>query len=343
MALALYTPDFGYYSSEIPKFGKSGDFITAPELSSLFAQSIAQQCRQILTSLDGGDILELGAGSGKFAADLLMELHHLNCLPHYYFIFEKSDALRKQQQERLKTTLPQLIDRIVWLDEFPPPNKIKGILLAHEVLEAQPVHCFEIGKNEITERSVTLENGQFTWKITPPTTPLLTRHVEIILQECPLNAGYQSEINLNLDHLVSSMAASLERGVILLFDYGYGRREYYHPDRMRGTLTCFSKHRAHEDPFQHIGLQDITAHVDFTAVIESAIGADLHLGGFTTQSSFLLACGLLDLAHQWQQNQAIKTLTLPSQMGELIKVMALTKHFKEPLLGFNLHDRRRSL
>jgi SAM-dependent MidA family methyltransferase len=349
MESALYYPELGFYTSPRPKFGKLGDFITAPELSPLFAKSIARQCHPILKSLNGGDILELGAGSGKLAMEILLELNQLNQLPKTYYIFEKSPALRLQQQLFLKEHCAYFMPRIVWLDTL--KNKIKGIVLANEVLDALPVHCFRIEKDGMVERCVAFEQGQFVWKLTASTTPSLIRHVTLIQQECKMDNGYESEINLNLDHWITSIANILEKGVILLFDYGYGRREYYHPDRTQGTLMCFYQHHRYDDPFPWVGLQDITAHVDFTAVLESAISAGLNLGGYTTQSSFLLACGLLDLAQQnllmtadnYQQNQAIKKLTFPSQMGELIKVMALTKHYKETLLGFSLYDRKRNL
>lgn len=350
MELALYAPKLGYYCSPTPKFGKQGDFITSPELSSLFTQSTARQCQQVLEMIDGGDILELGAGSGRFASDLLLELEKLNSLPHQYLIFEKSPALQLQQQTLLQESCGHLMDRIHWLRELPTTRKIKGLIIANEVIDAMPIHCFRIEEDGIKERCVTVENEQFTWTVTPPTTAELTRRVNLILQECPIEPGYESEVNLELYHWIPQIADALETGVILFLDYGYGRREYYHPDRSNGTLMCYSEHHRHDDPFQLIGLQDITAHVDFTAVVESAIDANLMLGGYTTQSSFLLACGLLELTNQsptsidyYHQTQAIKKLTLPSQMGESIKVMALTKNISEPLLGFSLSDRRRNL
>jgi len=350
MELALYTPSLGFYCSDTPKFGAAGDFVTAPEISSLFAKSVARQAEQVLTTLNGGDILEIGVGSGKFANDLLLELEKLNCLPQHYFIYEKSEALRAQQQITLRKDCSHLYSRIHWLDNLPLKNKLTGIIIANEVLDALPFHCFRIESDGIQERCVTFDRHGFCWEVAPPSKELI-RRVNLILQECFLSPGYESEINLNLYQWLPQVANSLEKGVTLLFDYGYGRREYYHPDRTLGTFMCFYQHHRETNPFQWVGLQDITAHVDFTAVIECAIGETLRLGGYTTQSSFLLAAGLLDLASQneltvidqYQQNQAIKKLTLPSQMGELIKVMALTKNFQEPLLGFALHDRRRSL
>jgi SAM-dependent MidA family methyltransferase len=334
---------------------------------------VAQQTQSILSTLNEGDILEIGAGSGKFAKDLLLELEQRQALPKNYFIVEKSAGLRTQQQHLLKTDCAHLFERIHWLADLPTQNKMTGVIIANEVLDALPFHCFRIEEDGIKERCVIINplsqrgspsafceaggfsipgtKNYFTWKTTEPITPALTQHVKHILEECPLGPGYESEVNLAIDQWIPQVANCLNKGVILLFDYGYGRREYYHPDRTHGTFMCFHQHQRHTDPFQWIGLQDMTAHVDFTAVIENAVSANLKLGGYTTQSSFLLACGLLDLANQpdlstadqYQQNQAIKKLTLPSQMGELIKVMALTKDYKEPLIGFSLHDRSRNL
>lgn len=349
MELALYAPGLGYYSAGSHKLGKMGDFVTAPEISPLFAQSIAMQMQQILTKLPSGSILEIGAGSGVFARDLLLKLESLNSLPKHYYILEISAELRARQKQFLKSTAPHLLPLITWIDHL--PRDFIGVIFANEVLDAIPVNCFRIGNNEILERCVKWEDNKFQWDITPPITSELTEQVNFLRQEYSLFPGYESEIRLQMPPFIRSIADTLTKGVILFFDYGYGRSEYYHPDREQGTLMCFFQHYHHDDPFTYVGLQDITAHVDFTSVIETASEEHLTLAGFTTQASFLLACGLLDLAEQkelseieqFEQNQAIKKLTLPSQMGEIIKVMGLTKNFAEPLIGFNLHDRRRDL
>lgn len=351
MELALYAPGLGYYSAGSPKFGVEGDFVTAPEISPIFAQCLARQCQQILTTLKTGDILELGAGTGQLAKELLLELETLNCLPQHYFILETSADLRDRQQTLLNSELPSpLYSRITWLDSL-PKKKISGIILANEVLDALPVHCFAIQNKIAYERCVTWKENQFTWQLTQPTTPELTDSIRHLQTEYLNEENYESEINLLAPKWVNSIGNSLETGVILLFDYGYGQREYYHPDRTQGTLMCYYQHHRHTDPFQFVGLQDITAHVDFTRIIENAITADLSLGGYTTQSHFLMACGLLEITQKktlsekerFRQNQAIKTLTLPSQMGEAIKVMGLTKNWDNALLGFSLHDRVRDL
>jgi SAM-dependent MidA family methyltransferase len=351
MELALYAPGLGYYSAGQHKFGKNGDFVTAPEISPLFSQCVAQQCKQILSELKKGDILELGAGSGIFAKDILLELENLNHLPEHYFILEISAELRARQKQLLTQYCPHLLTRIVWLDAL-PTHAIEGIIIANEVLDAMPVHCFRIHNAEIKERCVTWKKDHFTWLLTTPTTSALTDTVKLLLQQHLLSEEYESEINLMLPAWINSITSTLKKGVILLFDYGYGEAEYYHAERTMGTLMCYHQHQRHDDPFKLIGLQDITAHVNFTAVVENACAAGCNLSGYTTQAAFLLHCDLLKLAQEKKtitltqeinQIQAIKKLTLPSEMGELIKVMALSKNYSKSLCGFPLPDRRRDL
>ncbi len=348
MELALYAPGLGYYSAGQTKLGKEGDFITAPEISPLFAQCVAQQGKEILNELGAGDILEIGAGSGVFAKDLLLELENLHSLPRHYFILEISAELRARQKQLIAEQCSHLLERIIWLDTL-PSAPIQGMIIANEVLDAMPVHCFRIDKGRIQERCVTWENDHFTWLSTTPTLSALTQHLEPLLQTLP--DGYESEINLMLPAWIRSITSVLEKGVILLFDYGYGRTEYYHPERTMGTLMCYSQHHRHSSPFTLIGLQDITAHVDFTMAVEQAYAAGCSLAGYSTQAAFLLNCHLLEIAKQNEktvleetnQAQAIKRLVLPSEMGELIKVMAISKNFTQSLLGFPQPDRRRDL
>lgn len=350
MESALYHPEYGYYTSPRFALGKEGDFTTAPEISPVFAQCFAHQCQPIILELGDADILELGAGSGKLAADLLKELHALNCLPQHYYIFEISETLRNKQKAYLQQTCPDFFARITWLETL--PEKLTGIIIANEVLDALPFNCIRFEKDEIKERVVCWENEQFAWKIKPASPELQSIAAEIDMQ-CGLAGNYESEVNLQLSAFVRDVANTLERGVILFSDYGYGQHEYYHPQRNQGTLTCFYQHRKHDNPFLWPGLQDITAHVDFTRVIEIAFENGCTLGGFTTQTGFLLACGLTTIADELKKtlnpvdefklNQAIKILTLPSEMGETIKVMGLIKNLEITLLGFNLYDRSRDL
>jgi SAM-dependent MidA family methyltransferase len=349
MELALYAPGLGYYSAGMHKLGREGDFVTAPEISPLFAKCVAKQCSQILTELDHGDILEFGAGSGIFAKDLLLELEKLDALPTHYFILEVSPDLRQRQLELFKTRCPHLLSRIAWLDRL-PEQPINGIIFANEVLDAMPVHCFTVLQNEIKERCVDWENNQFVWRLSSGS-PELHHYLKTILPAFSLDSGYQSEASLIQPAWIATMAQALNKGLLLLIDYGYGRAEYYHPERRDGTLMCFYRHHKLTNPLTLVGLQDITAHVDFTLLAESAVNAGLNVSGFTTQAAFLLATGLLEIANEqslpeietFKQNQQIKMLTLPSQMGEVVKVLGLTKNINISLLGFSLQDRRKNL
>jgi len=349
MELALYAPGLGYYRTGTHKFGRSGDFVTAPEISPLFAKSVARQCLQIIREIDHCHILEFGAGSGVFAKDVLLELEKLNALPDHYFILEISGELRDRQMNLFKTACPHLLSRISWLDTLPTVS-FNGIIFANEVLDAMPVHCFEVTENTIEERCISLENNHFVWR-TQPTAHELKAYLDSILQGYSLPIGYQSEANLIQPAWIATLADCLTKGVILLIDYGYSRHEYYHPERSQGTLMCFYQHHHHADPFVLVGLQDITAHVDFTHIAESADIAGLTVSGFTTQAAFLLSNGLLDIADEstltevekYKQNQEIKILTMPGQMGEIVKVMGLTKNLDISLLGFSLQDRRSDL
>lgn len=350
MREALYHPTLGYYEADTFTLGKAGDFTTAPQISPLFAQCFAKQCTQIFAMCGSDIILELGAGTGQFASDILAALHELQTLPKHYYIYEISKNLRLKQQQFLQETCPMWMDRITWLDAL--PSYLSGVVIANEVLDALPFQCFSLVNGEIKERRVTWENESFTWQLSPATSSLLEK-VTYLRDEYGLANDYASEINFEYQPLLQSLSAMLTNGVVLLSDYGYGGHEYYRRERNRGTLTCFYKHRSHDNPFIFPGLQDITAHVDFTNVIESATASGFTLAGFTTQAGFLLSTGLTELTEKAEKNlssretfslhQGIKYLTLPDQMGERVKVMALAKNLDDCLLGFSLQDRRRDL
>lgn len=346
MEMALYHPQWGYYHSDTMTIGKAGDFTTAPEVSPLFAQCMAQQCEQLFAALPARQLLEIGAGTGRLASDLLTALKQP--LAHYY-ILEISPSLRRRQQALLQQTHPDFFSRITWLETL--PTGFNGIVLANEVLDALPVACFHIG-DSITERGVGWDNDHFSWRLAP--SPALAEQAALLCHEYGLPMGYTAEIAVRLPAFMQSLADALSTGVILFADYGYGRPEYYDPARKEGTLTCFYQHRRHHNPLILPGLQDITAHVDFTAVAEQALAHDLTLWGYTTQAAFLLGCGLVELAAQAEEGlspvdvinlrQGIKTLTLPSEMGDRIKIMVLGKQVDlPPLKGFALQDRRRDL
>jgi len=347
MHLALYHPQFGYYNSSDFTIGKKGDFTTAPEISSLFSECVANHIAPVLTQPGMNNLLEIGAGTGRFAKDIQDALQKSNIKNTNYFIYEISPALQKKQKEFLQNS----VTKIHWLDDI--PDSFSGVVLANEVLDAIPTHCFRIEKNKIMERFVTWKQDHLDWKIDEPTSGNLREKVRKIYDKYQFIDGYESEINLNLEHFIKKISQSLERGIITFIDYGYGQREYYHPERCHGTLTCFHQHQIECNPFLHVGNQDITSHVDFTSVIEYASDRHCELQGYTTQSAFLLDCGLLDFAkkaetsqnesEQFHIHQAIKRLTMPNEMGDVVKVMTLSKNITVNLAGFKLRDRRRDL
>ena len=333
---ALYTPGLGYYSAGSRKFGVEGDFITAPEISPLFSHCIARQCQQVLAAIEeNGMILEFGAGSGIMAADILQELENLDSLPKKYLILEISADLQQRQRATLEKHVPHLIDRIEWLQQL-PETKLQGVILANEVLDAMPVHRFRLDEQDVSEFYVSIEESEFKWQILPTENEELREAVEKLRPNLPV--GYISEINLTLPAWIQSLP--LATGLVLLIDYGFPSNEYYHDQRNEGTLMCHYRHQTHDNPLINVGLQDITAHVNFTAIADAAIAANLKVASYTNQANFLLAAGLApnidpdDTKAYLQQAQQIKTLVLPSEMGELFKVMALTANFDNPLLGF---------
>ena len=350
MELCLYTAGLGYYSAGQRKFGAGGDFVTAPEVSPLFGRCLANACRAVLESLHGGDILEFGAGSGQLAIDVLGELERRDCLPGRYLILERSAGLRQRQQQALQRELPQLLDRVVWIDTLPDAG-FRGVMLANEVLDAMAVERFQWDGKAAGLFHVRCEDGAFQWQLQPQSDET-TAAIESLASTCQLSPGYISELNVMLPAWLQSVAAPLQQGVMLLIDYGYPRHEYYHPQHSSGTLMCHYRQRAHDDPFLWPGLQDITAHVDFTAVAEAALASDLEVSGYTTQACFLLDSGLGDLlqqagpmdsTHYMLLAQQAKTLILPGEMGERFKCIALTRGMTTTVPGFGLQDYRNRL
>jgi SAM-dependent MidA family methyltransferase len=348
MELALYAPGLGYYAAGARKFGAAGDFITSPEVSPVFARCLARQCRQVFSVLGGGDLLEFGAGSGVLAADLLLELESLDVLPDRYLILEVSPDLRQRQRETLERQAPELCDRVEWLESM-PPSGFRGMVIANELLDAMPVQRCRWWHGESQEQFVTWEKEGFSsvWRAVE------TPGLEAAMKGIPVESeDYESEINLRAGSWMHSLSQVVEAGAVLLVDYGYSRSEYYLPQRNRGTLMCHYRHRAHADPFVYPGLQDITAHVDFTAVAEAAQAAGLAVAGYTTQAYFLMGSGLdeivaasdpEDLVAHMNLVQGVKTLTLPSEMGERFKVLGLTRGVDLPLIGFSMRDMRERL
>ncbi len=348
MQLALYTPGLGYYSAGTHKLGEGGDFTTAPEISPLFSRCLARQCTQVLLHLGGGSVLELGAGSGTMALEMLREFERMHCLPETYCILEVSADLRARQQTLLREQLPHLIERVQWLDSL--PGEFVGVVVANEVLDALPVQRFVIQGGEISALGVTHVDGQLAWQ-TRPASDALRVAAQAIQAEVQGNwqEGYCSEVNLALPDWVSALSDTLQQGVVLFVDYGWPRRQYYSAERMQGTLSCFFRQRMHDDPLINVGLQDITAWVDFTAVAEAGIAAGLELQGFATQAHFLFGCGLESLLAdmgelsdpaRWQLSQQVQKLTLPGEMGESFKAMAFARECDIELHGFAFRDLR---
>ena len=349
MELALYAPGLGYYSAGSEKIGAEGDFVTAPEISPLFSRCLARQCEQVIRRLGRGVILEPGAGTGVMAADMLLELERRGALPEAYWILEPSAELQRRQKQTLEARTPRLMDRINWLESL-PARPFDGVILANEVLDAFPFDRIRIEGGEVYELHVAWEDGRFAWR-SLPADQALRDYAGAILDIQSLPDGYTSEVNRSVQPFIASLADVLDRGVILLVDYGYPRAEYYHPQRIDGTMLCHYRHRVHADPFVYLGLQDITASVDFTTVAEAASAAGLAVAGFTTQAHFLLGCGLDAMREGDDGDQKalleyarqVKLLTLPAEMGERFKAMGLGRGFDEPLAGFSLNDQRHRL
>jgi SAM-dependent MidA family methyltransferase len=354
MQLALYAPGLGYYSAGARKFGAAGDFITAPEVAPVFSRCLAVQCAEVLQNLKTSDarILELGAGSGVMAAELLAELERQGALPAEYLILDLSADLRERQQATIAQTVPHLLDRVHWLDGL-PDEPCTGLIIANEVLDALSVQRFAIRQGQINALGVSDEFGQFVLAEVRGGERLVAAVRQIERDAgVTLPDGYESELCLGLDQWLAGIGASLARGVMLFVDYGLPRREYYSLERTRGTLLCHFRHRFHDDALARVGLQDITAWVDFTAVAEAATEAGFEVAGYTTQAHFLIGAGLgdfvahvegLDLVQRLNLSRQAMVLTLPGEMGERFKVIALSRDYDTPLRGFATRDLRHTL
>jgi SAM-dependent MidA family methyltransferase len=334
MELALYTPGLGYYAAGARKFGADGDFVTAPEISSLFGACLAKSIADVLRET-AGDVLELGPGSGKLACDILRALDAADALPRKYYLLEVSADLRERQRQAITALPAHLAQRAEWLDAM--PADFVGVMIANEVLDVLPAHLVKFSHGEIFERGVAVEEGAFIWQDVPSLPRELHAPVAQIRNEYLDRAppeGYLTEVAPAVGALVASLGQSLKHGALIFIDYGFRGPEFYHPSRITGTLMCHYRHYAHTDPFLYPGLQDITAHVDFTAVAEAALAAGLQLAGYTTQGQFLIASGLTDLLAKADPSDAapylrltnqVQRLVSPAEMGEFFKVIGFTR------------------
>lgn len=352
---ALYTTGLGYYVAGSSKFGADGDFVTAPEVSALFGSVVARQCAEVLAMTEQGSVLEFGAGSGKLAVDMLQTFEALGTMPTAYNILEVSAELRARQESRLRACVPHLLERVSWLPEM-PGNHV-GVIIANEVLDALPVERFVKRHGEIQQQCVAYDesndDGGFFWTIRPATKRLRCAVVEIEADlGQPLAEGYNSEISLAMAPWIADVVQCLQQGAVFLFDYGVSRSEYYAPDRSAGWLRCHFRHYAHSDPFVHPGIQDLTTWVDFSAVAAAAVANDARILGYQSQSHFLIGGGLeiemqgfsaLPLRQQTELSGQIKTLTLPGEMGENFKCIALSRGEISTPSAFRLADRTQTL
>lgn len=348
MQWVLYAPGLGYYVAGTRKFGAGGDFVTGPELTPLYGRALATQIAAILAATPGGDIVELGGGSGRLAADLLLTLGESGAAPSSYRIVEVSPELRERQQATIAREAPALVATVEWLDSL--PSAIAGVAVMNEVLDAIPPHLIVRRGNAWLERGVTIDAaGALQWAERALGDPQLRALAE---RRFPEAEDYLSEVNPAAEALVEDVGTRLTAGALLVIDYGFPRAEFYHPQRFQGTLMGHYRHRAHADPFLWPGLSDLTSHVDFTAVAEAGVRAELEVAGFTSQAAFLLGCGLLDrLAESGEPGTpayikattAVQTLVSPAEMGELFKVMALARSSGLKWPGFALADARHRL
>lgn len=333
MHLALYAPGLGYYGAGARKFGEGGDFTTAPEVSPLFGRVLARQCAPVLRELPGAGILELGAGSGALAVQMLTALREQDAAPSRYSILEVSPELQERQKAAIARHCPDMLSGVTWLQAL--PERLNGVILANEVADALPVERFRKSGEGVLQYRVAADGAGFAWRQDPAPDFLqaAVRHIEDTLG-APLPNGYVSEVSPGLPAWVAGLGDSLSAGLVLLFDYGLPRREYYAPDRSGGWLRCHFRHRAHEDPLVYPGIQDLSAWVDFTAVAEAATAAGLDVAGYTTQAAFLLHGGLeqeladfprLSTHAQLELSRQVRMLTLPGEMGEHFKCIALSR------------------
>lgn len=351
MQEALYAPGLGYYAAGATKFGAEGDFITAPEISSVFGRILARQSAEVLSEIENGEILEFGAGSGKLAVDMLTALDELGALPDSYQILEVSADLQDRQQRRMQAEIPQLAGRVQWISDL--PQDFDGVMVANEVLDAFPVERFVRRDSSVLQLCVSLQAGSLVWteRAAPDRLASAVADIEAEIGRT-LDDGFTSEVSLAAPQWINALASSLRRGAVFLFDYGVSQREYYATDRTDGWLRCHFRHHAHSNPLIYPGIQDLTAWVDFSSIAGAAVSNGFDLLGYQTQSEFLMGGGLeiemqgfaeLSLTEQIALSGQIKTLTLPGEMGEHFKCIAFGRGLTDTPSTFHFADRTRTL
>ncbi len=349
--MALFELGVGYYDSGQVQFGDRGDFVTAPEISPLFSRCLAHHAIAVIQNLGGGSVLEFGAGAGTMACDILLEMERQACLPNNYFIVERSTKLRIRQQTNIAERAPHLLSRVAWHDEA--SADFSGAIFANELLDAFPVHRIRLHRDAPAQEFFVVWNAQnecFAWElrdIAHPTVRTLATRIHLDWENCA-HAYYDTEVHVAAYTWLAGLATRLTRGAVILIDYGYPRHEYYLPERDEGTIVCYFQHTAHADPLILTGVQDLTAHVEFSSLAEAADEHGLNVAGFTTQGHFLLDSGLEDMVGDVIKSSArdflpviqqIKRLVMPTGMGEMFKVLALTKNYTGPLPGFRSNNR----
>jgi len=339
MGAVLYAPGLGYYAAGARKFGPEGDFVTAPELTSLFGETLASQISGVLAQIRHGSLIEIGPGTGRLAADILSALAARDALPERYCMLEVSPDLRERQREHLRSRVPDLLPRVEWIDVL--PERWRGAIVANEMLDAVPPHLVARRNGAWFERGVEIgADGAFAFADRPLASGRLRSSAEALF---PAEGNYVSEINPAAQALVRSVALRCDAGALLILDYGFPSSEYYHPQRDGGTLMTHYRHRAVDDPFFLPGLADLTAHVDFSAVAHAGVAGGMLLAGYATQARFLINCGVLDAlssrgdpqsAAYLREAAAVQKLLSPAEMGELFKALVFVKGIDEDLIGF---------
>ena len=330
---ALYAPGLGYYVAGMTKFGRNGDFVTAPEVSHLYGRVLANQCAQILDSIPNSSILEVGAGTGILAITILKKLGEIGQLPSSYKILEVSPDLIERQRKNISMEVPEFNSVVTWIDTL--PADFEGVILANEVADALPFERFIRTKSDVLEVSVTYSDKNFIYQMRPAKDQLKESVLNIENQlDARLAEGYSSEVSLTLEAWGRDLITSLNHGILLVLDYGLGMRDYYHSERDQGWIRCHYRHHAHEEPLIFPGIQDITSWVNFSILARVAIQCGAKISGFTNQSNFLINSGLekefvnfkhLSTRDQLTLSKEIKVLTLPSEMGENFKCLGIQK------------------